>query len=120
MDDTTTTNSRLRGYTPSGCKITLVSSRRSGKIAHLKNYLDTSSQSKTWGKNLSPFLVGPVDLYDGMLLIAENSHWWSVRANFISSAPWLTTFIFFCASRQRITHRRERMAILQSLRTHDR
>ena len=59
-------DSRLRGYTASGCKITLVSSRRSGNISHLPNYVDTSSKSRNWGKDLSPFIVGPVDLYDGM------------------------------------------------------
>lgn len=67
MDDSDPKDNRLRGYTSSGCKITLVSSRRSSKISHLKNYVDTSSQSKGWGKGLSPFLVGPADLYDGML-----------------------------------------------------
>ncbi len=31
----------------------------------IKNYINTTSRSTTWSKGLSPFFLGPVDLYDG-------------------------------------------------------
>lgn len=60
-----TENQRLKGKTASGCQIRLIRSSKAGDLANQSNFVNTSSQSKNWGKNLSPFIAGPVDLYDG-------------------------------------------------------
>jgi hypothetical protein len=66
MSSSLNVDARLKGRTANGCLIKLVRASKAGQLAKQGNFLDTSSQSKTWGKNLSPFIAGPVDLYDGM------------------------------------------------------
>lgn len=61
---------RLNGMTASGCRIRLVRSSKAGDLAKQPNFVNTSSQSKTWGKNLSPFIAGPVNLYDGTSFVS--------------------------------------------------
>lgn len=48
----------------------------SKKSDHVQKYaVDTTSHSKNWSKGLSPFFLGPVDLYDGHVSLNMENAW---------------------------------------------
>jgi hypothetical protein len=41
----------------------------------IKEYINTTSRSTNWSRGLSPFLLGPVELYNGMISLNVENAW---------------------------------------------